>query len=293
MRCKQFLTLSAATLILAAALTGCGASSSTASSAAASEAASSAASSVAATSEAASEAAATLPDGVYTADFETDSSMVHANEACDGKGVLTVQNGQMSIYVTLAGKGIVNLFPGTAEDAQKPGAEWLQPTLETVHYSDGTTDEANAFLIPVPYLDEEFDVALVGKKGTWYDHKVSVSDPQPMDECAQAEPPMDGEYTINVALEGGSGRASVQSPARLTVQNGQMTVKIVWSSKNYDLMVVDGTEYTPTYENDLSVFEIPLSDFNTSIAVQAETTAMSQPHMIDYTLTFTGLEAVE
>ena len=72
MRCKQFLTLSAATLILAAALTGCGASSSTASSAAASEAASSAASSVAATSEAASEAAATLPDGVYTADPRKD-----------------------------------------------------------------------------------------------------------------------------------------------------------------------------------------------------------------------------
>lgn len=278
---KKFLSVVCAG-VLAAALTAC-----TAAPAASQSAAASSAASVQAQS------APALADGVYQASFSTDSSMFHANETCDGKGVLTVQNGQMSIYVTLAGKGIVNLFPGIAEDAQKPGAEWLQPTLETVHYSDGTTDEANAFLIPVPYLDEEFDVALVGKKGTWYDHKVSVSDPQPMDECAQAEPPMDGEYTINVALEGGSGRASVQSPAELTVQNGQMTVKIVWSSKNYDLMVVDGTEYTPTYENDLSVFEIPLSDFNTSIAVQAETTAMSQPHMIDYTLTFTGLEAVE
>lgn len=278
---KKFLSVVCAG-VLAAALTAC-----TAAPAASQSAAASSAASVQAQS------APALADGVYQASFSTDSSMFHANEACDGKGVLTVQNGQMSIYVTLAGKGIVNLFPGTAEDAQKPGAEWLQPTLETVHYSDGTTDEANAFLIPVPYLDEEFDVALVGKKGTWYDHKVSVSDPEPMDECAQAEPPMDGEYTINVALEGGSGRASVQSPAELTVQNGQMTVKIVWSSKNYDLMVVDGTEYTPTYENDLSVFEIPLSDFNTSIAVQAETTAMSQPHMIDYTLTFSSPEAVQ
>ena len=278
---KKFLSIVCAG-VLAAALTAC-----TAAPAASQSAAASSAASVQAQS------APALADGVYQASFSTDSSMFHANETCDGKGVLTVQNGQMSIYVTLAGKGIVNLFPGTAEDAQKPGAEWLQPTLETVHYSDGTTDEANAFLIPVPYLDEEFDMALVGKKGTWYDHKVSVSDPEPMDECAQSEPPMDGEYTIHVALEGGSGRASVQSPAELTVQNGQMTVKIVWSSKNYDLMVVDGTEYTPTYENDLSVFEIPLSDSNTSIAVQAETTAMSQPHMIDYTLTFTGLEAVE
>lgn len=278
---KKFLSIVCAG-VLAAALTAC-----TAAPAASQSAAASSAASVQAQS------APALADGVYQASFSTDSSMFHANEACDGKGVLTVQNGQMSIYVTLAGKGIVNLFPGTAEDAQKPGAEWLQPTLETVHYSDGTTDEANAFLIPVPYLDEEFDVALVGKKGTWYDHKVSVSNPQPMDECAQAEPPMDGEYTINVALEGGSGRASVQSPAELTVQNGQMTVKIVWSSKNYDLMVVDGQEYTPTYENELSCFTIPVSALGTPLPVQAETTAMSQPHMIDYTLTFSSPEAVQ
>lgn len=278
---KKFLSIVCAG-VLAAALTAC-----TAAPAASQSAAASSAASVQAQS------APALADGVYQASFSTDSSMFHANEACDGKGVLTVQNGQMSIYVTLAGKGIVNLFPGTAEDAQKPGAEWLQPTLETVHYSDGTSDEANAFLIPVPYLDEEFDVALVGKKGTWYDHKVSVSDPEPMDECAQAEPPMDGEYTINVALEGGSGRASVQSPAELTVQNGQMTVKIVWSSKNYDLMVVDGQEYTPTYENELSCFTIPVSALGTPLPVQAETTAMSQPHMIDYTLTFSNPEAVQ
>ncbi len=278
---KKFLSVVCAG-VLAAALTAC-----TAAPAASQSAAASSAASVQAQS------APALADGVYQASFSTDSSMFHANEACDGKGVLTVQNGQMSIYVTLAGKGIVNLFPGTAEDAQKPGAEWLQPTLETVHYSDGTTDEANAFLIPVPYLDEEFDVALVGKKGTWYDHKVSVSDPQPMDECAQAEPPMDGEYTIHVALEGGSGRASVQSPAELTVQNGQMTVKIVWSSKNYDLMIVNGQEYTPTYENELSCFTIPVSALGTPLPVQAETTAMSQPHMIDYTLTFSNPEAVQ
>ena len=232
--------------------------------------------------------------GVYQASFSTDSSMFHANEACDGKGVLTVQNGQMSIYVTLAGKGIVNLFPGTAEDARKPGAEWLQPTLETVHYSDGTTDEANAFLIPVPYLDEEFDVALVGKKGTWYDHKVSVSDPQPLaDDTAESEVPADGSYTVEAVLQGGSGKASVQSPARLTVENGAMTATVIWSSKNYDRMIVNGQEYTPTYENGLSCFTIPVSALGTPLPVQAETTAMSQPHMIDYTLTFSNPEAVQ
>lgn len=279
---KKFLSIVCAG-VLAAALTAC-----TAAPAASQSAAASSAASVQAQS------APALADGVYQASFSTDSSMFHANEACDGKGVLTVQNGQMSIYVTLAGKGIVNLFPGTAEDAQKPGAEWLQPTLETVHYSDGTTDEANAFLIPVPYLDEEFDVALVGKKGTWYDHKVSVSDPQPLaDDSAESEVPADGSYTVEAVLQGGSGKASVQSPARLTVENGAMTATVIWSSKNYDLMIVDGQEYTPTYENELSCFTIPVSALGTPLPVQAETTAMSQPHMIDYTLTFSSPEAVQ
>ena len=279
---KKFLSIVCAG-VLAAALTAC-----TAAPAASQSAAASSAASVQAQS------APALADGVYQASFSTDSSMFHANEACDGKGVLTVQNGQMSIYVTLAGKGIVNLFPGIAEDAQKPGAEWLQPTLETVHYSDGTTDEANAFLIPVPYLDEEFDVALVGKKGTWYDHKVSVSDPQPLaDDTAESEVPADGSYTVEAVLQGGSGKASVQSPARLTVENGAMTATVIWSSKNYDLMIVDGQEYTPTYENELSCFTIPVSALGTPLPVQAETTAMSQPHMIDYTLTFSNPEAVQ
>lgn len=279
---KKFLSIVCAG-VLAAALTAC-----TAAPAASQSAPASSAASVQAQS------APALADGVYQASFSTDSSMFHANEACDGKGVLTVQNGQMSIYVTLAGKGIVNLFPGTAEDARKPGAEWLQPTLETVHYSDGTTDEANAFLIPVPYLDEEFDVALVGKKGTWYDHKVSVSDPQPLaDDTAESEVPADGSYTVEAVLQGGSGKASVQSPARLTVENGAMTATVIWSSKNYDLMIVNGQEYTPTYENELSCFTIPVSALGTPLPVQAETTAMSQPHMIDYTLTFSNPEAVQ
>lgn len=279
---KKFLSIVCAG-VLAAALTAC-----TAAPAASQSAPASSAASVQAQS------APALADGVYQASFSTDSSMFHANEACDGKGVLTVQNGQMSIYVTLAGKGIVNLFPGTAEDARKPGAEWLQPTLETVHYSDGTTDEANAFLIPVPYLDEEFDVALVGKKGTWYDHKVSVSDPQPLaDDTAESEVPADGSYTVEAVLQGGSGKASVQSPARLTVENGAMTATVIWSSKNYDLMIVNGQEYTPTYENELSCFTIPVSALGAPLPVQAETTAMSQPHMIDYTLTFSNPEAVQ
>ena len=282
MRCKQFLTLSAATLILAAALTGCGASSSTASSAAASEAASSAASSVAATSE----AAATLPDGVYTADFETDSSMVHANEACDGKGTLTVENGQMTFHVSLASKKVVNLYVGMAADAEANKADWLLPTTDTVTYSDGTSEEVYGYDIPVAAVDQDFQLALLGTKGKWYDHTVSIRNAQPKAEEA-AETPADGEYSVNVTLEGGSGRATVESPAALTVADGKMTAVILWSSPNYDYMIVDGEKYLPTNTEGNSTFEIPVAALGTPLAVTADTVAMSKPHEIEYTLTFT------
>ena len=123
----------------------------------------------------------TLADGIDTAEFRTDSSMFHVNEVYEGRGTLTVQDGQMTIHIIMPSKNIVNLFPGTAEDAQRDGAVLLQPTVESVTYPDGVTEEVYAFDIPVPALDEEFPCALVGTKGTWYDHMVSVSDPVPME----------------------------------------------------------------------------------------------------------------
>lgn len=128
---------------------------------------------------------APLADGVYTAEFNTDSGMFHANESCDGKGTLTVENGVMTFHVSLASKSIVNLYLGLAEDAQKDGAKLLEPTVDTVTYSDGLTDEVYGFDIPIPAVNQEFDLALIGKKGVWYDHKVSVDNPQPMVDGAE------------------------------------------------------------------------------------------------------------
>ena len=98
--------------------------------------------------------------------------------------------------------------------------------------------------------------------------------------------PQDGQYTVSVALSGGSGRASITSPAKVTLANGKMSAEIVWSSPNYDLMLVDGEQYLPVNTEGNSTFEIPISSLDQEIAVSAETTAMSQPHMIDYTLFF-------
>ena len=274
---RVFSCVVAASLALSL-LVGCGASS-TASSAASSAASSEAASSVASS---AAETAA-LPDGVYTAEFDTDSSMFHANEACDGKGTLTVENGQMTFHVSLASTHIVNLYLGKASDAADHEADWLQPTTDTVTYSDGTTEEVYGFDIPVSAVDADFDLAILGTKGKWYDHVVSVRNAV---QQAGTAAPADGTYTCEVTLEGGSGRATVESPAALTVADGKMTAAIVWSSPNYDYMLVDGEKYLPTNTDGNSTFEIPVAALDTALDVTADTVAMSTPHEIEYTLTF-------
>ena len=276
---RVFSCVVAASLALSL-LVGCG-TSSTASSAASSAASSEVASSVASS---AAETAA-LPDGVYTAEFDTDSSMFHANEACDGKGTLTVENGQMTFHVSLASTHIVNLYLGKASDAADHEADWLQPTTDTVTYSDGTSEEVYGFDIPVTAVDADFDLAILGTKGKWYDHVVSVRNAV---QQADTAAPADGTYTCDVTLEGGSGRATVESPAALTVADGKMAATIVWSSPNYDYMIVDGEKYFPTNTEGNSTFEIPVSALDTALDVTADTVAMSTPHEIEYTLTFSS-----
>ena len=230
-----------------------------------------------------------IPDGTYMADFDTDSSMFHVSEACDGKGILTVKNGEMTIHISLMSKKIVNLYPGLAEDAEKDGAELLMPTEDTVTFSDGVTEVVYGFDVPVPVLEEEFDLALIGTKGTWYDHKVKVSNPEPMEEEAQAENILqleDGIYTVELAFEGGSGKAKVLSPATVTVSGENVTATIQWSSPNYDYMIVDGEKYLPVNTEGDSVFEIPVLFFDKPMDVIGDTVAMSKPHEIEYTLTF-------
>lgn len=238
-----------------------------------------------------SQTEASLEDGVYTADFNTDSSMFHVSEACDGKGKLTVKDGKMTIHISLASKKIVNLYPGLAKDAQKNQDGILQPTVDTVTYSDGMTEEVNGFDVPVPALDQEFDLALIGTKGVWYDHKVSVSnlqaDGDKSGDGQQSEAmPEDGTYTVEVTLEGGSGKAKIESPAEVTVKDGKATATVTWSSPNYDYMLVDGEKYLPVNTEGNSVFEIPVAAFDRPIPVVGDTVAMSKPHEIDYTLTF-------
>lgn len=250
-------------------------------------------------------AEAPVPDGIYTVDVTTDSNMFHINEANQGKGLLTVKDGQMTVHISLASKKIVNLLAGSKEDAQKEGAQLIEPTTDKIVYEDGYEMDVYGFDVPVPALDQEIPVAIIGTHGNWYDHTITVSNPEEGnhvpgtaegsgaegEEASQETQDVsldelkDGDYQVKLSMEGGTGRATVESPAKMTVKDGKATLTVVWSSPNYDYMLVDGEKYEPVNEEGNSTFEIPVSVLGEAFPVTADTTAMSKPHEIDYQFT--------
>ena len=97
--------------------------------------------------------------------------------------------------------------------------------------------------------------------------------------------PTDGKHTIGVTLSGGSGRAGVNSPAEITVRGEEITATIVWSSPYYEYMLIDGVQYDPVRTDGNSTFEIPIV-LDKDMAISASTIAMSEPHLVEYTLYF-------
>ena len=122
-----------------------------------------------------------LEDGIYSAKFETDSGMFKINETKEGRGILTVKDGKMTMEIVLSGDGIVGLYEGLAKDAKNDEKNRINCSKVTVKYDDGSEEGVSSFVIDVPVLDKEFDLALIGKKEKWYDHKVIVSDVKPVE----------------------------------------------------------------------------------------------------------------
>ncbi len=227
--------------------------------------------------------AESLVDGTYPVAVDSSSSMFNV-ESCE----LTVQDGTMTARMHMGGTGYLKIYPGTAEQAASAAEADCVPFEEEA-------DGSHSFTLPVEALDRGIDCAAFSKKKElWYDRTlVFRADSLPAeafagDAFATAESLglADGEYTIEVALSGGSGRASVESPAKLTVAGGVATATIAWSSSNYDYMRIGEEKYLPLSADGNSTFEIPVSAFDRALTVYADTTAMSTPHEIEYTLTF-------
>ena len=221
--------------------------------------------------------------GNYYISVDSSSSMFKIAEC-----ILHVGEDGMNADIIIDSKSYDALFMGTEEEAN------ASDESVRITYTENESGQS-VFNVPVEALDKEIQcAALSAKKQQWYGRTLvfradSLPDTAFKEQRYATVDTLkleDGVYNVDVKLEGGSGRASVESPAVLTIMNGKATAKIIWSSDKYDKMVVNYLEYTPEIADGHSVFEIPVSGFDYRMPVKAETTAMSEPHMIDYTLYF-------
>lgn len=233
--------------------------------------------------------AESIKDGIYSITVDSSSPMFNITE-CE----LRVENGKMTAVITMGGTGYAYIFMGTSDEAENAAED------EYIGYSEDDTGK-HSFTVPVEALNKEISCAAFSKKKEqWYDRLlVFRADSLPVDAYTSGTVKTaanlgleDGQYTADVILSGGSGRASVESPALITVTEGKVIAKIIWNSKNYDYMVVEGEKYLPLESEENSAFEIPVASFDFDLPVSADTTAMSTPHEIEYTLRFnsSGIE---
>ena len=224
-----------------------------------------------------------IKDGTYDVTVDSSSSMFNIT-----KCALTVSDGKMTAEMTMGGKGYLYVFMGTADEAAAADESIYIPYEEN---SDGE----HTFTVPVEALDSGISCAAFSKKKEiWYDRTLLFrADSLPVEAFGEGIVKTaadlglaDGEYTVEVTLSGGSGRASVQSPAKLTIENGEASADILWSSSNYDYMLVNGEKYLPVSTENGSEFIIPVTGFDYNMSVSADTTAMSTPYEIEYTLNF-------
>lgn len=230
--------------------------------------------------------AESVKDGIYSITVDSSSPMFNITE-CE----LKVENGKMTAVITMGGTGYSYIFMGTADEAKNAAED------EHIEYSEDDAGK-HSFTVPVEALNKEISCAAFSKKKElWYDRTIVFrADSLPVDAYASGTMKTatdlgleDGQYTADVILSGGSGRAAVESPALITVTEGKVTAKIIFNSKNYDYMIVGGEKYLPLESEENSAFEIPVASFDFDLPVSADTTAMSTPHEIEYTLRFNSL----
>lgn len=222
-----------------------------------------------------------IKDGTYDIKVDSSSSMFKIT-SCS----LTVENGEMTAIMTMSGQGYLYVFMGKGEDASDES--------KYIPFVENENGE-HTFTVPVEALDKAIDCsAFSKKKEQWYDRALLFNASSlPADAfkdgaitSVESLGLTDGTYMIDVTLEGGSGKATVQSPAEMIVENGSASAVIIWNSPNYDYMIVDGNKFEFSGDGENATFTIPVIGFDYKMPVTADTTAMSKPHEIEYTLFF-------
>lgn len=259
---------------------------------------------------------ADVEEGTYDIEVDSSSTFFRITEAA-----LTAEGDEMSAKITISSLSYQYVYPGTAEEAEKAEksdligyeekdgcsiftipVEALDKEIDCAAFSkkrqrwydrklvfDASTLPAEALKIELPdYELIELAIRSLQADENAADSKneASAGEMQESPKPVSVGKP-DGEYSIEVNMTGGSGRASISSPTLLTVKGGKAYAKLLWSSAHYDYMVVEGeTYYNLTTDGGNSVFEIPITVMDSAMPVIADTTAMGAPLEIEYNLTF-------
>ena len=258
-----------------------------------------------------------IKDGTWDIEVET-SSQFFVVEKCQ----LIVKNGEMTAKMTMSTYSYTLLYLGTAEDAAAAPeedyidferiddyyvftvpVEALNKGIDCSAYSkakkkwyyreilfDASTlpsEALNGMTIPNYDLIEEAVEAYDGNSDTEDAQNVGTQADNPKYNEPMTVDLEDGEYSINVSMTGGSGRATISTPTLMIVKDGKAYAQLLWSSTYYDWMKVGGVTYeNETTDGGNSTFTIPISTMDYNIPVVADTTAMGDAVAIDYTLTF-------
>ncbi len=257
-----------------------------------------------------------VADGVYDVTVESSSSFFRVTQA-----QLTVTEGEMTLRFTIPSMSYLFVYPGTARQAgdapegERIGYEEvdkhtvftfpvaaLNSPLDCAAYSkarrrwynrklvvDAASLPAGALSFPLPDYELIEDAVaayeVTGSAEALQKRLEGRADGEEPEAVAMDLP--DGEYSVEVNMTGGSGRASISSPTLLTVRDGRGYARLLWSSSYYDYLILDGALYlNETQDGGPSSFEIPVTALDEPIPIVADTTAMGDPVEIAYTLTF-------
>lgn len=224
-----------------------------------------------------------VEDGAYPVDILYDTEDVEAIQ-----GELMVTDGDMQAEITLEGKDVIQTctIPVPALNKEFTYSVLWENTEKRTEISmliDASSLPSEALKVTLPDYDK-IEAAITAYEETETEEEEKSEAFIPADPVALDR--KDGEYSIQVDLTGGSGKAYISSPAILYVRDGKAYARLAWSSENYDYMIVGGEKYLPVNETGNSVFEVPITVMDGDMYVIADTTAMGTPHEVNYVLNF-------
>ena len=222
-----------------------------------------------------------LNEGTYQVKVDSSSAMFKI-VGC----ALTVEDGQMTVRLYMKSKAYTYMYPGNALDASRTPQNELSALKED--------ETGQYFELPVDALDSPYIcAALSDRKQAWYPRTlVFRSDSLPLEAfnaekliTAKTLELQDGVYECEAVLEG-KGRTTVESPAVITVRDGECTARIVFSTAKIDYIIVNDEKYTPVSLEGGAAFDIPVTVFDQKVAVTVDSTAIKPATEVAYSVTF-------